>query len=765
MKRTVSIMLCVLLLVSTLIVPLTVNAVSNDTQSVGAEISSEPKVTSDGEWGYELVYSGSGSNVRFHWIRLTDYLGKKTTVTVPTEIEGYYVGQIKNVLKNNSTIKKLIIPDSSKYTLNADENPSGYTVNYPLCFANCTSLEEVEIGSFFGDIPKECFKNDTNLKTVTFTEAYQKQKTVKFNHYAFENTGIEDFTCPRNLNGLGGRIFKDCKKLKNITINNSATYCAGTFSGCSSLTQLIIPENISNPEIFDDPSYLPPTNLKNLIIKSKSSSCTMKFSCYSVHKLNSMCVIGGYSGTKLEEDIKQQINSCETCAKKIRFHSLGQCEGEPYVPTTTEPTTVFNPTVNITGNEDVKLWLRDYENNKRLNMNYNSENNTYEITATGVPKGERRFSVEVYNTDFTIFSYDQYGYCDGSGYLYVPEDNSTVKFVFDGTRVYVYINNSDTPLETTTAAPTTTTTVTVPPTTTQPITEKVVDSILINGEDKFVYPFELNTNDSYTGTYSYTIENFAGQIWFESEDNTIAQVRSSEYLNKNNGTFTIVGLNEGTTNIKVYFKNTLTNTPYSKTIKVTVKNPNTEPPVVEVTSVKLNADAKTLSTGNKTTLKATVNPDNATNKNVKWTTSNNKVATVTSTGVVTAKARGTAYIRATAKDGSRKYAQCKVTVKQPVTKIIVKTSNNKTIKNGSTITLKVNKSLNVKAYAYPKNANVRTVSWKLSNRNNYVKLSKTTSNSGKLVRITAKKTGGVVIGAYSRDGSKKNVRFTIRVVK
>ena len=59
-------------------------------------------------------------------------------------------------------------------------------------------------------------------------------------------------------------------------------------------------------------------------------------------------------------------------------------------------------------------------------------------------------------------------------------------------------------------------------------------------------------------------------------------------------------------------------------------------------------------------LTATVEPDNATNKNVTWTTSNAAIATVNN-GEVTAKAAGTATITVTTADGN-KTATCAVTV-------------------------------------------------------------------------------------------------------
>lgn len=88
------------------------------------------------------------------------------------------------------------------------------------------------------------------------------------------------------------------------------------------------------------------------------------------------------------------------------------------------------------------------------------------------------------------------------------------------------------------------------------------------------------------------------------------------------------------------------------------------PKKVKVSKVSLNKTKKTLKKGKTFTLKATVKPANATNKKLKWTTSNKKVATVTQKGVVKAKKAGKATITATATDGSKKKAKCKITVKK-----------------------------------------------------------------------------------------------------
>lgn len=81
--------------------------------------------------------------------------------------------------------------------------------------------------------------------------------------------------------------------------------------------------------------------------------------------------------------------------------------------------------------------------------------------------------------------------------------------------------------------------------------------------------------------------------------------------------------------------------------------------VVPATGVTLSGTTS-VKVGNTTTLTATVAPDNATNKNVTWTSSDTSVATVAD-GVVTGVAAGTATITVTTEDGGFT-ADCTVTV-------------------------------------------------------------------------------------------------------
>lgn len=87
----------------------------------------------------------------------------------------------------------------------------------------------------------------------------------------------------------------------------------------------------------------------------------------------------------------------------------------------------------------------------------------------------------------------------------------------------------------------------------------------------------------------------------------------------------------------------------------------TKPTEVSVTSVSLNKSTLDIKVGETATLTATINPTNATNKNVTWESDNTQIATVDTAGKVTAIKEGTAKITVKTKDGNHT-ATCIVTV-------------------------------------------------------------------------------------------------------
>ena len=173
-----------------------------------------------------------------------------------------------------------------------------------------------------------------------------------------------------------------------------------------------------------------------------------------------------------------------------------------------------------------------------------------------------------------------------------------------------------------------------------------------------------------------------------------------------------------------------------------------ETTTVDVEKVSLNKSATTLTEGESETLTATITPSNATgDKTVKWSSSNEAVATVDSNGKVTAKKAGTAVITATSSNG--KTAGCTVTVKQ---KEIAITGIGL---NKSTTSLTEGESETLTATIAPSNATGdKTVKWSSSNE----AVAAVDSNG----KVTAKKAGTAVITATSSNGKTAGCTVTVK---
>ena len=209
-----------------------------------------------------------------------------------------------------------------------------------------------------------------------------------------------------------------------------------------------------------------------------------------------------------------------------------------------------------------------------------------------------------------------------------------------------------------------------------------------------------------------------------------------------NGKVTAVA--EGTTTI------TATSEGKSATCTVTVTAA-----VVHVTSVTLNESQKTLSVSETFQLRATVMPDNATDKSVTWSSSNPSVATVAEkdafggngsvieAGLVTAKGEGEAIITASC-DG--KSATCKIIVTKPVIPVTSITLDK------PEVSICIGESETLTATVNPDNATDKTVTWTSSNTN-----VATVDANGK---ITAKATGETTITA-SAGGKSVTCKVTV----
>ena len=164
--------------------------------------------------------------------------------------------------------------------------------------------------------------------------------------------------------------------------------------------------------------------------------------------------------------------------------------------------------------------------------------------------------------------------------------------------------------------------------------------------------------------------------------------------------------------------------------------------------IEFDEDEIELKSGETYQLRPDISPSNATNKKLKYTSSDTKVAEVSASGLVTAKSEGEARIRAAATDGSDEYAVCYVTVtgKAKVTGITL---------NQTSATLGRGKKLALKAAISPSYASNKKVVWKSAN----TKVA-TVDGSG---NVTAKAPGRTKITVTSAENSSYQASCTVTV--
>lgn len=158
---------------------------------------------------------------------------------------------------------------------------------------------------------------------------------------------------------------------------------------------------------------------------------------------------------------------------------------------------------------------------------------------------------------------------------------------------------------------------------------------------------------------------------------------------------------------------------------------------IPVQGVSIDKASITMAVGDTQTLTATVTPLTATDKSVTWSSGNTSVATVSSTGVVTAKGVGTATITVTTNDGG-KTAMCSV--------IVIPVAVTGVTLNKSSLSLYQNDSETLVATVLPSNASNKNVSWSTSNSS-----VATVTTSG---QVTAISPGTATITVTTADGGK-----------
>ncbi len=273
--------------------------------------------------------------------------------------------------------------------------------------------------------------------------------------------------------------------------------------------------------------------------------------------------------------------------------------------------------------------------------------------------------------------------------------------------------------------------------------------------------FLVNITNKYPDAIHIKIENGKSSVILEKSQlnltvTTEPVTASNEVVwSSSNTNIATVDENGVVTGVK---KGTVTITATSKedssvkgTITITVTSNKILPTAITI-NVKGGGDTVVLEKGN-LKLEAIVSPDNATNKEVKWSSSNTSIATVDENGVVTGIKKGTVTITATSKEDSGIKGRISITVtskKVAPTFIIVN------VKDGANAVVVAGSQLNLEAIVSSDNATNKEVKWSSSDK------SKAMVDGAGVV--TGVKKGTVTITATSKEDSSVRGTITITII-
>ena len=169
-----------------------------------------------------------------------------------------------------------------------------------------------------------------------------------------------------------------------------------------------------------------------------------------------------------------------------------------------------------------------------------------------------------------------------------------------------------------------------------------------------------------------------------------------------------------------------------------------EVPDIQVESIELFLDKNTINKGEKIQLKATINPNDAVDKSLKFVSDNTNVATVGSDGYILGVGSGTAKITVTASNGVSNSIE--ITVYSPVTDLIVSTEN---------CILQVGESFKITASILPEDADNQSINFKSKDDDIVI-----VDSDGNLTGVAEGKTN-ILISSEENSNISKTIAVTV----
>ena len=215
-------------------------------------------------------------------IKLTEYSGSGSVITIPSFINGYPVTSTgQDIFENNKEVETVIFESNSQM------RSFGYGT-----FKGCSNLKNIDLPESLTTFGGYTFSKCTSLERITIPKGVIVLGSTSMPYYAWSNnefegcTSLKEVHLPETMTTLGYGSFDGCTSLKEIILPKGLTeinlYCfrntgltnisipegvteidTCTFSGCTSLTDVSLSENVTT---FDSYAFYGCTSLETMNI-------------------------------------------------------------------------------------------------------------------------------------------------------------------------------------------------------------------------------------------------------------------------------------------------------------------------------------------------------------------------------------------------------------------------------------------------------------------------------------------------------------------
>ena len=533
-------------------------------------------------------------------------------------------------------------------------------------FERCRSLESATIGNSLTAL-RGMFHGCSNLTSVTLGNSLTSIDDNSFR----ECSSLTSMNIPNSVTSIGYKAFSGCTRLSSITIPNSVTSIGEhAFSECTALTSLNIGNSVTTigNSAFYNCSSLPSVTIPNSVTTIGHSAfyyCTnlMSITCLAVTPPNAFNVSTFYNYTKTTLHVPAgSLNAYQTTTPWSYFYNIQPIEQEYSIslnPTsavmekgdfihlkaTVTPDDDYAPQVTWSSSNTAVATVDEWgmvtavgTGNAVITARAGNASATcsVRVVAHTVTLDKSSASIPLYSTlqlNATVTPHDGYEptvvWSSSHPGVASVTQNGLVKGYMTGTATI-----------TARAGQSTATCVVT-------VTPILATELVLNA-----YQTEIGVGDIFRLVATVYPDNATNRTvsWTIPPTDVI-----SYSCNGNECLF--VGEKAGQVTITA---RTTDGTNLSKSCVVTVRG--IEPVFIPVQSISVSPSSVRMTVGATRQLTATVLPANATNRAVRWTSSNNTMVTVGSDGRITALKTGKATVTAHTTDGTNLSSTCTVTV-------------------------------------------------------------------------------------------------------